>query len=88
MCIKLDLAFQNDHKKTIDPDPCTILDCDEHDYSNNLNERQKWLKLEEEFNLEYKFDRTLANLEEEADELLPFIVNEHDPTGKDEVKND
>ena len=67
-----------------------ILDRDDEN-ENNLDNQQKWKKIEEEFNLNYQFDNTLQNMEEDDDEVdieQEFIENQSitDKDSDDEVK--
>ncbi len=46
---------------------------DENDHY--MNEQQKWLKIEEDFNLNYQFDNTLSNMEGDQEEQ-EFLENQ------------
>lgn len=49
------------------PDMFDILDHDD-EFDHNMNEQQLWDRMKEEFNLNYKFDNTYDNMQEEEEE--------------------
>jgi hypothetical protein len=55
------------------PDMFDILDHG-NDNDNNMTEKQKWTKIEEDFNLNYQIDNTLSNIEGD-DEEQEFMDN-------------
>jgi len=71
------------------PDIFDILDHDAEN-ENDMDEKQKWMKLLEEFNLDYKFDNSLNNMqeveEEEEEELDEYDSISVDDDTDDEVK--
>ncbi len=69
-----------------------ILDHDDEN-ENNINEKQTWNEIEEEFNLIYQFDNTLYNMEgdQEEQELIDnenIIVSDNDDDDEEEEDDD